>query len=82
LNGNTSINGGTLKTSNNTITFGNEAGDAVTISAGELQIESDDTSADIVKNAGTWSNSGGTVTYNAGTTVTTNLLSSISPTTI
>ncbi|MCK4946096.1 MAG: hypothetical protein KAS59_07525, partial [Alphaproteobacteria bacterium] len=78
INGNTVINGGTLKTGTGVITFGDTVDDTVTISSGALEIESDNTTTDIVKNAGTWTNSGGTITYNAGTGVTTNLLSSLS----
>ncbi|MCK4945969.1 MAG: hypothetical protein KAS59_06880, partial [Alphaproteobacteria bacterium] len=78
INGNTAINGGTLKTGTGIVTFGDASGDTVTISSGALEIESDNTTTDIVKNAGTWTNSGGTITYNAGTGVTTNLLSSLS----
>ncbi|MCK4944681.1 MAG: hypothetical protein KAS59_00250, partial [Alphaproteobacteria bacterium] len=78
INGNTTINGGTLKTGTGIITFGDASGDTVTISSGALEIESGNTTTDIVKNAGTWTNSGGTITYNAGTGVTTNLLSSLS----
>ena len=79
ITGNTALSGGTLKTGTNTITFGDAAGDTVTISSGELQIQSDNTSTDIVKNAGTWTNSGGTITYNAATVISVSLLSSLSP---
>ncbi|MCK5161774.1 MAG: DUF2341 domain-containing protein, partial [Candidatus Aureabacteria bacterium] len=79
INGNTTINGGTLKTGTGVVTFGDAADDIVTISSGELHIESDNTATDIVKNAGTWTNSGGTISYNADTVVATNLLSSPSP---
>ena len=79
ITGNTAFSGGTLKTGTNTITFGDAAGDTVTISSGELQIQSDNTSTDIVKNAGTWTNSGGTITYNAATVISVSLLSSLSP---
>ncbi|MCK4945697.1 MAG: hypothetical protein KAS59_05500, partial [Alphaproteobacteria bacterium] len=78
INGNTTIDGGTLKTGTGVVTFGDTADDTVTISSGALEIESDNTTTDIVKNAGTWTNSGGTITYNAATVVTTNLLSSLS----
>ncbi|MCK4944697.1 MAG: hypothetical protein KAS59_00330, partial [Alphaproteobacteria bacterium] len=78
INGNTLINGGTLKTGTGVVTFGDAADDTVTISSGALEIESDNTATDIVKNAGTWTNGGGTITYNAATAVTTNLLSSLS----
>ncbi|MCK5161304.1 MAG: hypothetical protein KAQ99_06990, partial [Candidatus Aureabacteria bacterium] len=78
INGNTTIDGGTLKTGTGVVTFGDAAEDTVTISSGELHIESDNTETDIVKNAGTWTNSSGTITYNAGTGVTTNLLSALS----
>ena len=80
VNDNTTINGGTFKTGTNTITFGSVAGgDSVTISSGELQIQSDSTTADIVKNASTWTNSGGTITYNAASAISTTLLSALSP---
>ncbi|MCK5161884.1 MAG: DUF2341 domain-containing protein, partial [Candidatus Aureabacteria bacterium] len=78
INADTTINGGTLKTGTGIVTFGDAAGDTVTISSGALEIESDNTATDIVKNAGTWTNSGGTITYNAETGVTTSLLSSLS----
>ncbi|MCK5160009.1 MAG: DUF2341 domain-containing protein, partial [Candidatus Aureabacteria bacterium] len=78
INGDTTINGGTLKTGTGIVTFGDAAEDTVTISSGDLHIESDNTSTDIVKNAGTWTNSGGAISYNADTVVDTNLLSSIS----
>ncbi|MCK4946098.1 MAG: hypothetical protein KAS59_07535, partial [Alphaproteobacteria bacterium] len=78
INGNTVINGGTLKTGTGVVTFGDAADDTLTISSGDLHLESDNTTTDIVKNAGTWTNSGGTITYNAATGVTTNLLSSLS----
>ncbi|MCK4945169.1 MAG: hypothetical protein KAS59_02785, partial [Alphaproteobacteria bacterium] len=78
INGSATINGGTLKTGTGIVTFGDASGDSVTISSGALEIESDNTTTDIVKNAGTWTNSGGTITYNAGTGITTSLLSSLS----
>ncbi len=77
--GNTVISGGTMKTGTNINTFGDAGGDTVTISSGELQIESNDTTSDIVKTANTWTNSGGTITYNAATTESTSLLSALSP---
>ena len=78
VNGNVTINGGNLATGTGVVTFGNASGDAVTISSGSLLIESDDTTSDIVKNASTWTNSGGTISYIADS-VSTNVLSSLSP---
>jgi hypothetical protein len=65
IDGSTTINGGILKTGAGTITFGNDpAVDTLTISSGELQIESNDVEADIViSNLLSWTNSGGTITY-------------------
>lgn len=79
INGNTLINGGTVKSGTNTVTFGNAGGDTVTISSGGLEIESDSPGADIVKNATTWTNSGGTITYNAATGIVGVVLSGLSP---
>ncbi len=81
INGTTTIEAGAMKTSTNTVTFGNGTGDdSVNITGGELHIESDDTSSDIVLNlgSGSWSNTGGTIIYD-GSTVNTDLLSSLSP---
>ncbi len=78
IDGTTTINGGTLKTGTGVVTFGDAGGDTVTISSGTLEIESDDTTNDIVVNAGTWTNSGGTVVY-TGNAVTTKLLTAIDP---
>ncbi|MDD5440525.1 MAG: hypothetical protein PHS37_10115, partial [Candidatus Omnitrophica bacterium] len=80
INGNTLIEGGTLETGTNGITFGNNAADSVTMTGGQLSIEQLSTSApDININAGTWNNTGGTISYKAGSAVTTNVLSSIGP---
>jgi hypothetical protein len=81
VNGNTVIDGSTakLQTGTGIMTFGDAAGDSVTISAGTLEIQSDNTTTDIVKNASTWTHSGGTVSYVAATAVSTSLLSSLSP---
>ncbi|HBY73402.1 MAG TPA: hypothetical protein DEG44_01790, partial [Candidatus Kerfeldbacteria bacterium] len=79
INGDTTINGGTMKTGTNTITFGDAAGDSVTISTGKIQIESDTIATDIVKNAATWTNSGGTVVYNSPTGITDNVLAALEP---
>lgn len=77
--GNSSINGGIMKTGTNTNTFGDGAPDTVTISNGSLEIESDDPTVDIIKNAGTWTNSGGTIIYKAATTISQEVLSALSP---
>lgn len=74
INGNAVVNGGTVATGTNTVTFGDAGGDTVTISAGELRIESDVPNSDIVVNAGTWTNSGGTIAYRAGSVVAQGLL--------
>lgn len=74
ISGNTVIDGGTVLTGTNTVTFGNAGGDTITISAGELRIESDIPNTDIVTNAGTWTNSGGTISYSAGSPITQNML--------
>ncbi len=79
INGNTVINGGTMKSGTNTVTFGDAGGDSVTISSGGLEIESDAPGNDIVKNATTWTNSGGTITYNAATGIVGVVLSGLSP---
>jgi hypothetical protein len=65
VDGNTTIGGGTLKTGTGIMTFGNNATvDTMTISAGELQIESDNVETDIViLNLLSWTNSGGTISY-------------------
>jgi hypothetical protein len=73
IDGNTMIGGGTLKTGTGTITFGNNAAaDIAIVSAGELQIESDNVETDIViSNLLSWTNSGGTITYlNSGSSTT------------
>ncbi len=79
INGNTVINGGTMKSGTNTITFGDAGADSVTISSGGLEIESDVPGNDIVKNATTWTNSGGTITYNAATGIVGVVLSGLAP---
>lgn len=79
INGNTVINGGTMKSGTNTITFGDAGADSVTISNGGLEIESDVPGNDIVKNASTWTNSGGTITYNAATGIVGVVLSGLAP---
>jgi len=79
INGNSIINGGTMKTGIDVITFGNAGDDSVTISGGELQIESDNPTSDIVKNAGTWTNTTSTITYNAGSAITSPVLSTLAP---
>ncbi|MFH0763614.1 MAG: DUF2341 domain-containing protein [Candidatus Omnitrophota bacterium] len=77
VNGVFNLNGGTFSTGTGTVTFGGVVGDTVTISSGILKIRSGDTAADIVINAGTWTNSGGTISYNAGSVVSTGILSSV-----
>ncbi|MBI4408045.1 MAG: cadherin-like domain-containing protein, partial [Candidatus Kerfeldbacteria bacterium] len=79
INGTTTINGGTVKTGTNTVTFGDAGADTITISSGELNIESDTPATDIVKNGTTWTNSGGTITYNAATGITVNVLAVLEP---
>jgi len=77
IQGNTLINGGTLKTGTNIVTFGTDGADTVTISSGTLEIESNNTATGIIKNAA-WTNSGGTIIYDAAGVVNTDILSSIS----
>ena len=76
INGNTAISGGIYKTGAGVNTFGDSAADTVSISGGELYIESGDAS-DIVINAGTWTNTGGTIVYKINANV--NVISKMSP---
>jgi len=80
MKGNATISGGTFKTgTGSNIIFGDAAGDSVTMSGGELQIQMAATDTNIVKNAGSWTNSGGMITYNAAPVVSTKVLSTLSP---
>ncbi|MBI4373165.1 MAG: hypothetical protein HY585_05540, partial [Candidatus Omnitrophica bacterium] len=77
INGNTTIDGGTFKTGTGVVTFGDSASaDTMTISSGNLHIESN-ADSDIVRNLLSWTNSGGTITYN-GSSVSISLLSALS----
>ena len=67
VNGNTTIDGGTMMTGTGVVTFGNAGADSVTLSSGGLEIESDDIANDIVVTADTWTNSGGTITVKSNT---------------
>ena len=79
VDGNTTIDGGTMQSGTDSVTFGDGAGDSVTISSGTLQVESDNPTSDITINAGTWTNSGGTIIYNAATIINQNIVSGMAP---
>ncbi|MFC1570820.1 hypothetical protein ACFL4E_03455, partial [Candidatus Omnitrophota bacterium] len=78
VEGDTTISGGVVKTGTGTVTFGDTdevLEDTVTISGGELQIESLNPNADLVRNLVSWTNSGGTINYCSETPTDTTLLS-------
>jgi len=75
--GDTIISGGTFKSGIDTVTFGNDALDTVTVSGTAVfEIETPDTTTN-VKYTGTWTNTGGTIVYKAATAESTELLSGI-----
>jgi len=64
VNGTLAISGGQLFTGTGTITFGDDGADVVVITSGTLRFESDNIDGgDIVINASTWNNTGGTVEF-------------------
>lgn len=78
ITGNTIFTSGTYKTGAGSNTFGDAGGDSVTVNGGTIEIESDAT-ADITKNAGTWTNTAGTISYKAGSAVSNGTVIGLTP---
>ncbi|MGE0267765.1 MAG: LamG-like jellyroll fold domain-containing protein [Candidatus Omnitrophota bacterium] len=71
VNGTLSISGGQLFTGAGVATFGDAGADVVTITSGTLRIESDDPDGgDIIINAATWNNTGGTIEFTGSSSAT------------
>ncbi|MBF0244475.1 MAG: hypothetical protein HQL31_04305, partial [Planctomycetes bacterium] len=75
--GSLSFSGGGFQTGTGTVAFGDAAGDTVTMSAGNLYINSGDPDGDLALNVGSWINTGGVIHYTgASSTAVFNALSS------
>ncbi|MBF0246181.1 MAG: hypothetical protein HQL31_13090, partial [Planctomycetes bacterium] len=77
MNGNLTMSGGNLHSGTGALAFGDAGADSVVVSGGNVVIESDDPDSDIALNAGTWTNTGGTIWYMGGSSTT--IFSSLSP---
>ncbi|MBF0245885.1 MAG: hypothetical protein HQL31_11560, partial [Planctomycetes bacterium] len=77
INGSIAISGGNLHSGTGALAFGDAGADSVVVSGGNVVIESDDPDSDIALNAGTWTNTGGTIWYMGGSSTT--IFSSLSP---
>ncbi|MBF0245356.1 MAG: hypothetical protein HQL31_08800, partial [Planctomycetes bacterium] len=77
LMGDVTLSGGNLQTGTGAVLFGNLAGNVVSMSDGNLIIDSDAPDTDISIVAGTWTNSGGSIQFANASSAT--VFSALSP---